>query len=401
MLNAASLAQLGAADKTLGKDDLAWSLWDEFSAAYGWDPVVSRDVAVHFPDLLSSRLGLFTLYVYPLVRGRGRPDAHPLSVFNNYPGAICRIPKRDYKLPVPKAATFEAEAKGLLRGYKRIYGVLALAPKRRQPMRRSIWNRIESLRSGQSLPGRVAWMAQPHIDTLGVRLGRVLSETAHRLGEIVSYTPDEINYLTREHVTFLIRGVTYTDPPANVLRSMQPGDMVFLAPCASKPDQFGERHCTFPSALRYDGTARCAAGALRDIELDFPCHAESRKTRPLFADEHGKPYSYSALNAWLHALLVALLGASVASALSWHSFRIELACRLRAVTRGDVYVYIPTQRDYCRPARRPARAAPRRALNILPYTLGFYHQPHALLSHFMAQSEARAYTCKLYSITWS
>ena len=101
MLNAASLAQLGAADKTLGKDDLAWSLWDEFSAAYGWDPVVSRDVAVHFPDLLSSRLGLFTLYVYPLVRGRGRPDAHPRSVFNNYPGAICRIPKRDYKLPVP------------------------------------------------------------------------------------------------------------------------------------------------------------------------------------------------------------------------------------------------------------------------------------------------------------
>ena len=95
--NAASLAQLGAADKTLSKDDLAWSFWEEFSAAYGWDPIVPRDLAVHFPDLLASRLGLFTLYAYPLIKGRGRPDAHPRSVFNNYPGAICRILKRDYK----------------------------------------------------------------------------------------------------------------------------------------------------------------------------------------------------------------------------------------------------------------------------------------------------------------
>jgi len=166
-------------------------------------------------------------------------------------------------------------------------------------------------------------------------VGRVLAETAHRLGEVVSYTPDEINYLVRSHVSFIIGGSIIVDPSRADLLRMAPGDTVLLAPCASKPDQFGERHCTFPSSLRYDGTPLCAAGALRAIELDFPCSGEARKSRPVFADASNKPFSYRVLNEWLHKLLVALVGNGVASTLSWHSFRIELACRLRAANCPD------------------------------------------------------------------
>ncbi|KAL3906774.1 MAG: hypothetical protein SGPRY_010423 [Prymnesium sp.] len=96
------------------------------------------------------------------------------------------------------------------------------------------------------------------------------------------------------------------------------------------PDQFGEEHCTFPSVMLYDGTATCAASATRDTELESPCHGTARKTAPLFADEHGSPYTYYVLNSWLRKLLTALFGAQPASAFSWHSFRIELACLLRA-----------------------------------------------------------------------
>ena len=52
--HAAALTQLGAAEKTLEKDDLAWERWREFSEVYGFDPVVSREVAVNCPDLLAS-----------------------------------------------------------------------------------------------------------------------------------------------------------------------------------------------------------------------------------------------------------------------------------------------------------------------------------------------------------
>ena len=159
------MAELGAAARTLSKDDHAWDMWREFSHKYGWDPIVDREIAVQRPDEISARLGLFTLYVYPRITGRLTKDAKPSSVFTNYPGAIARVLKRDFKLPVPAAKTYEAETKGLLRSYVRVYGTLALATRKRQPMTPEIWQRIERLRPGDALPGRGAWMANEHDDT--------------------------------------------------------------------------------------------------------------------------------------------------------------------------------------------------------------------------------------------
>lgn len=56
----------------------------------------------------------------------------------------------------------------------------------------------------------------------------------------------------------------YVDPPAEVLKKARAGDLVYLAPCASKPDHFGEEHCTFPSVLLLAGNDTCAARAIID-----------------------------------------------------------------------------------------------------------------------------------------
>lgn len=118
LAHSSSLAQFGAAETTLKQDDCAWAHWREFSDVYGFDPVVSRNEAVQQPDLLSSRLGLFLLRVYPRIRGKGRADAHPRYVLNSYPGAVARVLRLDHKLPTPRprAPTYDAEAKGPLRG---------------------------------------------------------------------------------------------------------------------------------------------------------------------------------------------------------------------------------------------------------------------------------------------
>ncbi|KAL3908740.1 MAG: hypothetical protein SGPRY_009677 [Prymnesium sp.] len=121
---------------------------------------------------------------------------------------------------------------------------------------------------------------------------------------------------------------------------MKSGDIVYLSPCSSKPDQFGEEHCTFPSVLLYDGTPFCAAGAIREIELEAPRRGLARRTAPLFADESGHPCPYYTLNDWLRRLLTALLGAQAAAAFSWHSFRIELACLLRAAGCPDSIIQL-------------------------------------------------------------
>lgn len=200
LTRATSLAQFGVTEKTFAKDDCAhaWAQLRAFSEVYGFDPIVARAEAVQNLDLLSTRLGLFLLWVYPRIREQGRTDAHPRSVLTKYPpGAVTRILRRGHKLPTPRAFTYEAEARGLLRSYKRVYGTLALAPRRRQPITRSLWREIvEALRQGQALAGRVAWMTTlKHLDKTGLRLGRMLAATAHRLGEIVAYS-SEISYLT-------------------------------------------------------------------------------------------------------------------------------------------------------------------------------------------------------------
>ena len=340
LVRAAQMTELGASSRTLSKDDHAWEFWQDFSAKYGWDPIVTRVDAVSRPDALAARLGLFTLWTYPQIQGRMAPDAKPSVVFTNYPGAIARVLKRDFKLPVPPAKTYEGETKGLLRSYAKVYGTLALATRKRQPITPGMWQRVENLKSGDALPGRQPWMTNAHDDLTVVRLGRVLRKTAHRLGEIVSYLDSEITYLTRANATFCIGGVVYVDPDEATLRRMRIGDVVYIAPCASKPDQFGEDTCPFPSVLEFTGMQGCAATAVRDIFLERPCHGMARHTTPLFATQGGRPYSYGTLNRLLHKLIAALFGEAVASVISWHSFRIWLAIALREANCPDEMIQL-------------------------------------------------------------
>ena len=342
LAHAATMAALGASVRTLSKDDHAWDMWRSFSTVYGWDPIVSRESAVHAPDALASRLGLFVLWVYPQIEGRLTKDAKPSSVFNNYPGAISRILKRDFKLPVPPQKAFEAEAKGLLRSYQKVYGTIALAKRKRMPITPAMWQRVEGLQPGTALANRAPWMSPStaHDDRNVLRLGKVLQKTAHRLGEIVMYHADEITYLTYANVTAEIGGVVRVDPTEEQLRSMRPGDRFFIAPCASKPDQFGEEHCHFPSVIELSGTPGSAGAAIRDILLERPCHGDARRTMPLFATADGRPYTYSTLNRLLHQLMAALFGEGIASTLSWHSFRIWLAIALREAGCPDEIVQL-------------------------------------------------------------
>lgn len=59
-----------------------------------------------------------------------------------------------------------------------------------------------------------------HLDKTGLRLGRMLSATAHRLGEIVAYS-SEISYLARENVTYRVNNDLHTDPPMEILSAMK------------------------------------------------------------------------------------------------------------------------------------------------------------------------------------
>ena len=335
------LAEYGAATGTLDKDDHAWDYWARFCDIYGWDPIISSDLARNSPHEVSQRLAIFQAWVYPQLKGLKQPDAKPRTVFNSYVLAIIRILNREH-IPMPNAKHVERNLAGIMRTFKAIYGHEALMPGRKQPFTPAMWARIEALQEGTLLSGRAPWSPLNRLrDRNLLRLGRVLWRTGHRLGEIVWHPSGEINYLTRACVSITkANGGKIANPTASDWRSLTAGDCVLLAPCTSKSDQFGEEHCPFPSIIPFDGTDASAAAAIRDVELQQPCAPHARRTTPLFCDDNMQPFTYEMLHRDLRSLLVSLFGASFASAFSWHSVRIGLACALHAADCPDAHIQL-------------------------------------------------------------
>lgn len=337
------LAEFGAAYGTLDKDDHAWEYYERFCRVYGFEPSFSADFARRCPDQICERLAIFQSWVYPQLRGRGgRPDAKPRTVFNNYVLAVVRTLNREH-IPMPKAKSIEKSLAGLMRSFKLVYGVEHLMPGRKQPLTPSMWAKIEALAEGTPLRGRrAAWSPVTRWrDRMLLRLGRTLWRTGHRLGEITLHPSGEVNYLTRSCVSITkANGRKIAVPTDGDWRQLAAGDVVLLAPCASKSDQFGEQHCPFPSVLPHDGSDTSAAAAIRDIELEQPCLPAARKSTAMFADENGRPFTYAILHRELRQLLSALFGEHVASCLTWHSIRIGLACSLHAADCPDAVIQL-------------------------------------------------------------
>lgn len=335
------LAEYGAAVGTLDKDDHAWEYWERFCGIYGWEPVISADLARSDPHEISQRLAIFQAWVYPQLKGLKQPDAKPRTVFNGYVLAVVRILNREH-VPMPSAKHVERNLAGLMRAFKTIYGHEALMPGRKQPFTPAMWARIEALSEGFPLPGRRPWSPlNRHRDRNLLRLGRVLWRTGHRLGEIVWHPSGELNYLTRSCISISkANGSKISSPTAAHWHALAPGDCILLAPCTSKSDQFGEEHCPFPSILPFDGSDSSAAASIRDIELQLPCALADRRTTPLFCDEGLAPFTYAMLSRDLRVLLTALFGPKVAATFSWHAIRIGLACALCAADCPDAIIQL-------------------------------------------------------------
>ena len=327
--HADDLADYGAAYGTQRKDELAWEHWETFAELLGFDPLVSSAQTRDYPEHVSTLLATFLMYVYPKMKGRGgREWAKPRSAFS-YVLAVIRIFRR-WKVVMPPAKMVKAELQGLLRAFAVVYGKAALQPSRREPMLFSMLERLCSIREGARLRRGFVWSERKHECRAFRRMLSVGWRTGHRLAEMVYHPSGEIYYLTRADLTWVIGGVVVVDPTPAQLAQLKPGDCALLAPPRSKTDQFGEVHCPFPSAILFDPTKPCNAGAdLRDIELEQPCRGGARASTPLFADESGHSYRHGKMDDLLHDAMLLCFGDGVARTHSWHSLRSGLACALK------------------------------------------------------------------------
>jgi len=291
----------------------------------------SEQVRNHASEV-GTLLATFLLYVYPKMKGkRGREWASPRSAFA-YVLSIIRI-FREWKLILPPAKVVQGELHGLLRAFVTVYGAHALMPQRREPFRFAMVQDLlkhpkDRLGARSYDPASVIGWAFRGMLALGWRTG-------HRLAEFVAHPSGEVCYVTRHDVSYIIAGVPVCDPTAAQLATLRPGDTILVAPPRSKTDQFGEIHSPFASAIAFSFDPNSAGFIIQQIELARPVRGHSRQLTPLFADEHGLPYTHSVMDTLLHAALVRLYGEQVASCYSWHSLRSGLATALKAAGCSD------------------------------------------------------------------
>jgi len=330
--HAGDLADFGASHGTRKKNEAAWEHWEHFAALVGFDPLLSADQVRNHPSEISTLMATFLLYVYPKMKGkRGRQWASPRSAFA-YVLAIIRI-FREWKVILPPAKVVQGELHGLLRAFVVVYGTHALMPQRREPFRFAMVQALLSL-GAQRLGARSFDPSSP----IGWAFRGMLAvgwRTGHRLAEFVAHPSGEVCFVTRLDVTYIIAGVPVCDPTPAQLAALQPGDTILIAPPRSKTDQFGEIHSPFPSAVAFSTDPNSAGYIIQQIELRRPVHGVSRGVTPLFADEHGLPYTHGVMDTLLHAALVRLYGEKVASCYSWHSLRSGLATALKAAGCAD------------------------------------------------------------------
>ena len=278
------LALHGAAHNTLRKDELAWSKWVSFAKWLGFDPIVKAEDAASHPDHLGTLLAQFLLWVYPLLRGRRGGWARPRSAFA-YVLAVIRILKR-WRVPCPPASAVKAELHGLLRLFADTFGRLALAPRRKEPFKFSmILDLIQLALSGLTLPRGRQWNMRKFRTRQVTRIMLFLWRTGHRLGSVVAHSSGALMLVTRADASYVIGAQTLCDPSPEELRSMRPGDGIWISPPRSKTDQFGETWCGYGSFLPYSSEDSNAAKGIRDLELERPCRGALREKTPLFADE--------------------------------------------------------------------------------------------------------------------
>ena len=139
--------------------------------------------------------------------------------------------------------------------------------------------------------------------------------------------------LTFESLVWKLDGREEHYPTEMQLRTMQPGDGVWLRHGVAKNDPFGAYFGATPSFLAYRPDAeRCACRELARLEIAAAVRHAERGMTPLFGPTPGEEFTHAQLDDALELLLVE--GAGVAEAdlhrYSVHSFRIFVACALLA-----------------------------------------------------------------------
>ena len=228
--------------------------------------------------------------------------------------------------------------RGLLAHHCETYGFRSLLPHRKEAIDYSLMLQLLATPPGTRLGSLSLDWSAPLFLCLGAAFC-LAAFTGCRAAEAMAPNsddycdgPSEKRY-RRDNVSWRINGVIYADPTTQQLLCMVPErDGCVVIPPPSKSDPFGLFFSSHPIHLLWDpNDPGNACDWLLRIELRYPLHGGARSRHALFfRDEKLTPMTQSTLDTYLHHLLCLYLTEEDARKRSFHSFRIGLACCLRA-----------------------------------------------------------------------
>jgi hypothetical protein len=211
------------------------------------------------------------------------------------------------------------------------HGLSAFLPNRKEPFTNPDLRRMVSLPQGTVL--QLSPTMTLTVDSkcplwrAVLRLIHVLAQTGLRLADALKLNGDAIWY-DRQGVLL----PTVTQESLAGFKDRE--STVVLSPGRTKSDPLGTYWAAFPIYLPVDRLSIVnAAMQCLCFEADFPTEPEKRGVTPLFADGEGKRLARPFLEKVLEAILD-LCGVDSRTH-SWHSFRIYLACALKAAGSDD------------------------------------------------------------------
>ena len=347
VIHVAQLQHIGMRPGTRKSDDNGWKHHLAFCAEHDTPVFRPQRAFDEFPMREAYREAATMLRAAQTIKPRSKKDAEAkpgssLSIILairrriSYSGVVC-----------PAFKLTRQVLKGMCEAFMFVHGKDSLKPRRKEAMPDWVRDAMFAIPPGTRLPSHT-FQPGTHITDTVLDAISVLEDTGLRKAEIV-----------RQRGDLYLRCLTWADVAwrdgedilSNITDSRLSARLRYLSllitPTNSKCDATGEHWGNKPIPIPYADQVHNAVVriAARWIRLGIgQLTLEQRKHIPLFANAAGYAYEAEQFDRF-HSAMLMFVCPALAAVLSWHSYRIRLAARLRkaGARDGRIQAYVRWQ----------------------------------------------------------
>jgi hypothetical protein len=321
--------------ETAKKDGRDWELWSDVMGELGvqaWRSNIAahkgHDASGYWQEVI------YQAIVYFRVLKRTKPQSRKLDHHGNVIAAkpesvtVIKSVRRIHKyfgVEMAHSKIYGSVLKAATVKFIENHGLSALMPKRKAPFTNLELRRMLSVRTGTMI-GPLKVDAQSRLWKSVELLVHTLVHTGFRLADALRMNRDAMHYD--------FRNTPFPFADRRMVGHLTRTDFALVSPQRTKSDSMGAYWCPHPVYLDCGTEGFVRAGKLHyEYDVDFPVPLSERPGAPLFTDANGKRLTRQWLEGVLKAWMV--LCSVDEKTHSWHSFRIYLACALKAVNADD------------------------------------------------------------------